>query len=1063
MTEDLCDGVGLDVGSTTVKVLAVKAGRVAYGGYLRHRGRCLETATTMLAEVEAATGVAGPRFVTGSVGAGLAETLRASYVHEVHAVATAVRARFPRARTVIELGGQDAKMVHIEGGSGGTALGSPSCDMNERCAAGTGATLDRCLYRLGLSETMLRTLTLDDEELPTVSAKCGVFAEADLVSLAKAGVPKERVLLALLDAIVRGNLAVLARGRPLPPGVVLLGGPHAFVPALASLWRRHLEERWKGFGVAGGALNDVVVPADAALFAAEGALRSARALERIREAQAGGREARVPRRLSLASPAALRKPARGLSLVGESIEEPAPLPTRSRPEPARNGLLSLGIDAGSTTIKAVVLDEHDVVVFSTYRRAQDGPFEDAQAVLEAVASGLGSSADRVAALGVTGYAADVLGPVLGADASPVETLAHARSAFHFVPEAEVVCDIGGQDIKVLLLDGGAVTRFHLSNQCAAGNGALLETTAHDLGIALEDYAELALRARRVPVFSVGCAVFLDTERITCQRDGYTPEEILAGMAAVLPRNVWENVVAAPSLASLGRVFVLSGGVQRNRAAVKAQRDYILERHPRARVVVHPYPAEAGAIGAAVAARDAVAGKRTSFVGFERALALRFTTRNDASTRCRKCPSACPRTYVSAARPGGESVRFVTGYACERGASADDEVAARPEPSGARNLLRIEAARLFTTASCAPVSEAGRDLRIAMPRVLALYRSAPFFLHYFAAIGVARDRIVIGEATSEALWKRAAGRGSVDACFPVKVVQAHVADLLRRRAERPFDVLFFPVLTHAITAVRGCADTASCPVVAGTPLVTRAAFGCDGDGRIPGGPLFLTPTLSLLEPERFSAQLFEAMRAVAPLLSLGEHERAVEIGRRGQRAFEGQLEDDGAEALERARGDRRAAIVMLARPYHVDPWIHHDIGSELWALGRTTLSLRALPKSEARLAALGCPMSVDLGGEAPSLTNSGDGEKLIAGRIVAAHPYLVAVEVSSFKCGQDASLYGAVADLVRTGGKPFLALHDLDETRPVSSLRLRLRTFLDAIERYESRLGAAQPSAMGAVS
>ncbi len=1060
---------GLDVGSTTVKVVARLGDEVVHRDYRRHRGRCIEVAEAMLAEAERRMGARAARYVTGSAASRFAPRIGAAYVHEVHAVAAAVRAHFPDVRTVIELGGQDAKMIHVD--ASGDARGFTfSSEMNERCAAGTGATLDRCLYRLGVDERVLGSLGLPEEELPMISAKCGVFAETDLVNLVKAGVPEARVLAALLDAVVRGNLTVLARGRPLYPKVLLLGGPHAFFPALATLWRRHLGTRWRERGIPHGAEDDVRVPPLAEYFAAEGAFRSADTLERTGAARAGGIPAPARRRLSLASVGTPAHDSHGLVNRGESVDEqlrrhrmPPPLTAAST-----TGALALGVDAGSTTIKAVVLDDRNVPIALAYRRAERGPLEDAQAILSEIARQLGRHVDRVASFGVTGYAADVLGPVLGADATPVETLSHARSAVCYLPHADVVCDIGGQDIKILCLLHGDVTRFHLSNQCAAGNGALLEATAHDLGVPLDHYAEVAFAARRAPELAVGCAVFLHTERVSLQARGFTPGEILAGMAAVLPRNVWENVVAEPSLPALGRVFVLSGGVQRNRAAVKAQLDYILARHPGAEVVVHPYPGEAGAIGAALVARLARRAGATRFVGFRPAVEMRFAARNDASTRCGRCPSACARTIVDAAGLARERVRFVTGHACERGAVLEGEPARRPgprtmPPRRTRNLLRVEAMRLFAPATpVRVVSCAGTGIRVAIPRVLAMYRSAPFFTHYLEAIGVLRDDMTTGKTTSEDLWKRAAGRGTVDACFPVKVAQAHVADLLANVADRPFDVLFFPVMTHAVTATIGSADTASCPVVAATPLVTRAAFGVDDRGRLPGGALFLAPVLRFNEPERFAAQLFAAIRTIAPRLTSAENDAAIFEGRAAQRAFERSLEQEGGVALARARAERRAAIVMLGRPYHADPGIHHDIGTELRALGRTALSVRALPKDPSRLADLVGDVPLRLEAEAASLTNSGDGEKLFAARVVAAHPYLCAVEVSSFKCGQDASLYGVLEEICRRGGKPFLALHDLDETRPTGSLRLRLRTFLDAVDRYEARLRTANTVA-GVVS
>ncbi|MCC6336879.1 MAG: hypothetical protein IT380_23170 [Myxococcales bacterium] len=1149
--------VGLDVGSTTVKAAAVAGGAVTFRAYRRHRGRVVEEA---LAAVEDARRAVGPAavVVTGSAGAPIAERLGAEFVHEVHAVATAARAAVPGVRTIIELGGQDAKLLHLD------AAGGLSTDMNERCAAGTGTVIDRIAFRLGVDEAALASLAVKDGPLPVVSARCGVFAETDVVALVKAGHPAKQVLAALLDAIVRQNLVALARGRPLPGPVCLLGGPNAFIPALAAAWRRHLEARWREYGVEPGA---VVVPADAALFAAVGATLSREALEDI--AQARGRRARL-RTVTTPSP-----PPDDTGWLGATASAPVAAPRRTaRAQPG--AALVVGLDAGSTTVKAVALDACDAVVASAYRASTGNVFTDAAAVLKELHAQV-QGAD-VQALGVTGYAGDLLGPVLGADCAEVETLAHARAARRFAPRADVVCDVGGQDIKVLMLDALGVRSFRLSHQCAAGNGALLASTAAALGVPLEQLAEVTERALRVPRFSVGCAVFLDTERVTAQRDGLSPSDILAGMTNVLPRNIWENVVGETSLEALGTVFVLSGGVQRNRAAVAAQAHYLRQRHPRVEVVVHPWAGEAGAIGAALAAREArPAGTRGRFIGLEAATALQVSAVSSDDTRCRLCPSHCARTVVSARR--GDEVRaVVTGNACERGglvpsvealaavdsgavdsgavdsgagdsragdsragdsragdsragdsgagdsragdsragdsragdsragdsgagdsgagdsragdsragdsgavpatipgdgesaegaggrasrasASSSGGGAAEPTTAGPRvprgvNLVRLEATRLFRRHRAVQVvSSAGRGLRIAIPRVLAQYRAAPLFTHYFEALGVAREDLVLGEFTSEALWRRAAGRGTADACYPAKVAQAHVADLLARRAERPFDILFFPAVTHAVTSIKGCADTASCPVVAGTPLVTKVAFGADATGLLPEGVRLLTPALVLPRKRALSEALFESMCSVMPALTRGEHDAALAEGIAGQRAWDRRLEELGFSVLTAAKREGRCAVVLIGRPYHADPGLHHELGSELSALGRSALTLRALPHSEDLVAAAGCGNPHDAS-DLPFLTNSGDGERMSAARFVGWHPALVAVELSSFKCGQDASLYGHVAAAARgRDGKPFLALHDLDETRPVASLRLRLRTFLDAVERWERGAGA----------
>ena len=648
----LADGIGLDVGSTTVKTIAVRSGEIVFRAYRRHRGQPLEEALSLLDEARGAVG--GTRVVvTGSAGPALADRLDADFVHEVHAVAAEARVMLPGVRTIIELGGQDAKMIHLD------AKGGLVTEMNERCAAGTGVVIDRCAYRLGVGA--LESMTLGDAALPVVSARCGVFAETDLIALVKSGQPAEVAMRALLEAIVRQNLVSLARGRPLPGPVCLLGGPNAFIPALPEAWRRHLEARWRERGIEPG---PVIVPPDAALFAARGALRSTRDADRI--AAARGRRVRL-------SPSVLQQgPSTALGVNGRVRVEHVPRPVAA----VTRGPLGLGLDAGSTTVKVVALDDEGSIVASAYRRSAGDVFEDTAEVLAELATTLGARTEDITSLGVTGYAADLLGPLLAADCSLVETLAHARSARRFVPDADVVCDVGGQDIKVLMLDGSHVRDFKLSHQCAAGNGALLEATAAALGVPLSELSELTSRARGVPRFSVGCAVFLDTERVTAQRDGMEPAELLAGLTATLPRTIWESVVAAPSLSALGEVFVLSGGVQRNAAAVRAQAEYVLARHPRARVVLHPFPGEAGAIGAALAGRAKVGSGRGTFIGRAAAIALRCSAQSDESTRCRRCPNQCARTRLVAER-SGDRRELLTGNGCERASrSLSSEFATR---------------------------------------------------------------------------------------------------------------------------------------------------------------------------------------------------------------------------------------------------------------------------------------------------------------------------------------------------------------------------------------------------
>ena len=274
---------------------------------------------------------------------------------------------------------------------------------------------------------------------------------------------------------------------------------------------------------------------------------------------------------------------------------------------------------------------------------------------------------EVTGFGVTGYAGDVLERSLGADANIVETVAHMMSAKRWFPAVDVICDIGGQDIKVMFMQNGDVKNFRLSNSCSAGNGMLLQAMADQFGLPVKQYAEVAFEARLAPKFSYGCAVFLDSDRVNFQKEGYAKEELLAGLALVLPKNIWQYVVQIPRMAELGRVFVLQGGTQKNLAALKAQVDYIEKRVPNAEVYLHPHCGEAGAIGAAFEALRVTRRRaKTTFVGLDQAIQIDFTSTNDEKTRCNFCPNNCSRTFIDTKTLDGKTARYISGFSCEKG-------------------------------------------------------------------------------------------------------------------------------------------------------------------------------------------------------------------------------------------------------------------------------------------------------------------------------------------------------------------------------------------------------------
>ncbi len=1123
--------IGLDVGSTTVKAVVVDAADpdlpILWRDYRRHETRQPETVRAFLERIRADLPAAPwdepgavRLFVTGSGAGPLAEPLGARFVQEVNAVALAVERLHPDVRSVVELGGQDAKIILFREDPR-TGERQVITSMNDKCASGTGATIDKCMVKVGLPPEAMADIAYDPERLHHVAAKCGVFAETDIVNLVKTGVPAEEVLNSLADAIVLQNLSVLTRGNTLLPKVLLLGGPNTYLPFLQAAWRHRIPEVWaeREVAVPEAPVEElVVVPDNAQYYAAFGAVAAgladaARAPAAFRGLAGLDRYIQHGRaaRLGDAAGPPLVRDAEELARFRAEYALPPFEPARFRPgETVR---AAIGLDGGSTSSKAVLVGEDGRVLAKAYQLSKGNPIQDTKELLAALRDHVHDQGARleVVAFGATGYAAGVLDDALRADANLVETIAHMRSALRYVPDADVVCDIGGQDIKVLFLRDGDMKDFKLSNQCSAGNGMLLQAMADQFGLDVRDYADVAFRAKLSPRFSYGCAVFLDADRVNFQKEGFTREEMLAGLAMVLPKNVWQYVVGVPRLARFGRVFVLQGGTQYNLAAVKAQVDYIRERVPDAVVRVHPHPGEAGAIGAAFEALRVVRRRGSSrFVGLEAAIALSYTTRTDESTRCRFCPNLCSRTFIDTRTPDGGTSRTISGFSCEKGTVEDEEALKRlarearrrreahpnlvaeearlafrhfyePEPLPAagspvrdvavRRLLRIgPVVRRRVRRGFRRSSEADarwrRERRVGIPRVLNLYSTGPLWRTYFETLGLPPRHVVFSSTTTERGFQEGARYGSVDPCFPSKVAVAHVHELLfrkhRDRRAGPLDWIFFPCITHVPSFVTHTVDDASCPIVAGSPNVVKAAFTKETDLFARAGVEYLDPSVTLNEPHLLRQQMWETW-GERLRVTRDESDFAVDQGLRALAEFDRRMQERGRAILEAAEREGRVVLLLLGRPYHDDPGISHEIPEEFQALGYPVLSIRSIPKDrdelmrwfgeDVRAGRIADPW--DVRDVWPENYSANSVQKVWAAKFAARHPNVAVLDLSSFKCGHDAPTYGLIDNILDAAGTPAARIHDIDANKPGGSIQIRVRTFAYSLERLAERLADAR--------
>ncbi len=1110
--------VGLDVGSTTVKAVVVDTAtdKVLWQDYQRHETKQPEKTLEFLKRMEAEVGVSSRNtrmFLTGSGAGAIAEHVGAKFVQEVTAVSLAVEKMHPEVYSVIELGGQDAKIIVFKDDEEtGRKKKIPS--MNDKCAGGTGAVIDKINAKLKIPVVQLAEQKYNGIKLHKVAGKCGVFAETDINSLQKVGTPPDELMASLFEAIILQNLSVLTRGNTLKPHVLLLGGPNSFIRGMREAWQANIPRMWQERKVAipeGAKPEDLIkVPQNAQYFAAIGAIEFGRSEddsigcyrgydELLHYIEFGRQEEKT------------KSGGKALVESNEELDTFKELYRRKKFTPATFAKGStvagfIGIDGGSTSTKAVLLDENGDILCKSYQLSNGNPIQDTIEMFESLRGQVESQSAKLEVLGVatTGYAKDILKDVLNADVALVETVAHTESALKFYEDPHVIVDVGGQDIKIIILHSGRVKDFKLNTQCSAGNGYFLQSTAEGFGIDVNRYADLAFSAQSMPVFGYGCAVFMQSDIVNFQRQGWQADEILAGLAAVLPKNVFLYVASIPNLAALGTRFVLQGGTQNNLAVVKAEVDFIRNSFRAAgkkpEIIVHEHCGESGAIGAAQEAlRLWRNGLQTSFVGLDAVRRIEYRTTRNESTRCNFCKNNCLRTFIDVrTEPAKEliPIKKVTKVplmmgeqrliiaTCEKGTVEDlnemkgikagieslrekhpnfVDMASKEafRPANAKIVADPIPARAWTKAAKERVARMQKrgTLRIGIPRVLNTYVYAPLFNAYFQSLGVQPENIIYSDYTSSDLYRAGASRGAIDPCFPAKIGISHVYNLLQEKhRKKPLDAIFFPMVDVLHSPLVKLTGSNACPTVTATPETVKAAFTKENDVFAENKLQYIDPVLNFADRKLCAFQMWQALESLLGL-SQEENARAVECGFAALTAFETGLRNRARQVLDQLEREDRIGVVMLARPYHHDPGLNHEILDEFQKLGYPIFSQSTLPLDddmlerlfgeEVRAGVISSPL--DIGDAWKNSYSASTNHKIWAAKFTARHPNLVALEISSFKCGHDAPIYGVIEGIIEQSGTPYFCFKDLDENKPAGSIKIRVETIDYFLRRYREEV------------
>src|SRR5262245_48415015 len=971
--------VGLDVGSTTVKAVVTDAAtdRILWQDYQRHETKQPEKSLEFLKRIENEVGINKHNtrmFMTGSGGSSIADQIGAKFVQEVTAVSLAVEKLHPEVYSVIELGGQDAKIIVFKDDEeSGRKKKIPS--MNDKCAGGTGAVIDKINAKLKIPSDELCEQGYHGIKLHKVAGKCGVFAETDINGLQKVGTPPDQLMASLFEAIVLQNLSVLTRGHTLKPHVLLLGGPNSFIRGMREAWQANIPRMWQERKVPipdGGKPEELIkVPQNAQYFAALGAIEFGkdeddcvgcyRGYDQLVHYIDFGRQEEKA-----------KSGGSGLVTSTSELDQFKEKYRRKKFTPAtfqKNSTVAgfVGIDGGSTSTKAVLLDENGDILCKSYQLSNGNPIQDTIEMFENLRNQVEAQNARLEVLGVatTGYAKDILKDVLKADVALVETVAHTESALKFYEDPHVIVDVGGQDIKLIILHNGRVKDFKLNTQCSAGNGYFLQSTAEGFGLQVEEYADLAFSANAMPIFGYGCAVFMQSDIVNFQRQGWRAEEILAGLAAVLPKNVFLYVASIPNLAALGSRFVLQGGTQNNLAVVKAEVDFIHNsfraagKHPE--IIVHEHCGESGAIGAAQESlRLWRNGLRTSFVGLEAVRKIEYRTTRNENTRCNFCKNNCLRTFIdikTADTPKDMSfvpIKKVTKVplmqgeqrliiaTCEKGTVEDvnemKEIKAGLDhikdqhpnfvdlaskevfrPRNPKSVADPVPTRAWTKSAKDRIAQMRnrKNLRIGIPRVLNIYTYAPLFNGYLESLGVQPENIIYSDYTSSELYRAGASRGAIDPCFPAKIGISHVYNLIQEKhRKKPLNVIFFPMYDVLHSPLMKLVGTNACPTVTATPETVKAAFTKENDVFAEANLKYIDPVLNFSDRKLFAHQMLQAWQPVLGL-SLEENDRAVESAFAALKEYETGIRKRARQVLDQLEREDRIGIVMLARTYHHD--------------------------------------------------------------------------------------------------------------------------------------------------
>ena len=981
--------VGLDVGSTTVKMIVLDEVDIIYKEYRRHLSDVKSTVITMIKEIsETLKNKEITMMITGSGGLEISEELEIPFIQEVVACTRAIETLIPETDVAIELGGEDAKITYL-----GDSIEQR---MNGTCAGGTGAFIDQMASLLQTDASGINDLAAKHTTLYPIASRCGVFAKTDVQPLLNEGARKEDVAASIFQAVVNQTISGLAQGRPIKGKVAFLGGPLYF---LSELRNRFIETLNLSQG-------DIIFPKDSQYYVAIGCAMYSKEEEQL---DFDNILKMIPE---------LEKDAKvfndGLKPLIETEEEYEEFKARHDKEKVKRndiktykGNAFLGIDAGSTTTKMALIDDESNLLFSYYGSNKGNPLESTIDALKDLYSQMNSDTKIVNST-VTGYGEQLIKTAINIDIGEIETVAHYKGAEYFLPGVDFILDIGGQDMKSLRIKNGTIDSIMLNEACSSGCGSFIETFADSLNIPIDQFGKEGIKSKAPVDLGTRCTVFMNSKVKQAQKEGASIRDISAGISLSVIKNALYKVIRIRNTDELGEKIVVQGGTFYNDAVLRSL-EQLIERD-----VVRPdISGIMGAFGASLISKERFEkGHETKLL---KADELDNFEIESSMKRCGLCGNGCLLTINTFST--GE--KFVSGNRCERGLGIEEN----PDDK-LPNLYEYKYKRLFGYKPLKE-SEARRGV-IGIPRGLNMYEDYPFWYTFFTNLGYSVK--LSGRSTKKIYELGMETIHSESVCYPGKIVNGHVVDLINKGVKK----IFYPGIPFNIKEDKDSDNHYNCPIVISYTEAINSNIDDIKNGKIK----LYKPFLPIDDPKKMKKRIYKQLSEEH--LKFDEVSKAIDLAYAELENYKSDIRKKGDETLAYIKEKNIKGIVLAGRPYHIDPEINHGIPELITSFGFAVLS----EDSIAHLSEVERPLRiVDQWTYHSRLYR--------AATYLSKEKDLELVQLNSFGCGLDAVSTDQVGEILERHNKLNTVIK-IDEINNLAAVRIRIRSLMAAMDEREKR-------------